>query len=162
MTLLKAYYAISAKSSRLTLGWLRLLSRVAPTVRVRVVIINESRDVLLVREVIDPYHWSLPGGGVARRESPVAAARREVREELGLDIAPARFDERGSIVASRNGANYDIVCFVLTIAATEVRAIRASKLEIRELRWVSLDALPGSLSAGTRVVLGQLRDSSHI
>ncbi|MFE4972232.1 NUDIX domain-containing protein [Kitasatospora sp. NPDC056651] len=34
-------------------------------------------------------HWTLPGGGVeADREMPRAAARREIREELGWDIEP--------------------------------------------------------------------------
>ncbi|MFJ9458958.1 NUDIX hydrolase [Kitasatospora sp. NPDC101447] len=36
----------------------------------------------------DPY-WTLPGGGVeADRETPRTAARREIREELGLEVEP--------------------------------------------------------------------------
>ncbi|MGW3039973.1 NUDIX hydrolase [Kitasatospora sp. NPDC001159] len=36
-------------------------------------------------------HWTLPGGGVeADREGPRAAARREIREELGWEVEPGR------------------------------------------------------------------------
>jgi 8-oxo-dGTP diphosphatase len=44
---------------------------------------------LLVNPVYkDP--WDLPGGAVEAEESPHAACRREVTEELGLDRAPGR------------------------------------------------------------------------
>lgn len=162
MTLLKVYYAISTRGGWLVLAWLRLWARVMPALRVRVVIVNELGELLLVREVIDPQHWSLPGGGVARRESPVAAARREVREELGLDIATDRFDEKGSVVASRDGARYDLIYFVLTVTSAEARTVRASRFEIRELYWTKAINLPDTLSPGARIVLGQLRDSGHI
>ena len=33
--------------------------------------------------------WSFPGGGIGSRETPEAAALREVREELGLALDPA-------------------------------------------------------------------------
>jgi 8-oxo-dGTP diphosphatase len=35
-------------------------------------------------------HWSLPGGILEHGEPPHEACRREVREEIGLDIAPGR------------------------------------------------------------------------
>ncbi len=34
--------------------------------------------------------WDLPGGAVEAEESPYAACRREVAEELGLDRSPGR------------------------------------------------------------------------
>ncbi|MFD9302761.1 NUDIX domain-containing protein [Streptomyces sp. NPDC060048] len=49
--------------------------------------------VLLVQPAYgNPDHWNLPGGGVDSDlgEIPRAAARREVLEELGLDLAPGR------------------------------------------------------------------------
>jgi len=35
-------------------------------------------------------HWSLPGGILEEGEPPHEACRREIREELGLDITPGR------------------------------------------------------------------------
>src|SRR5215510_1060950 len=45
--------------------------------------------VLLVNPVYKET-WDLPGGAVEAEESPHAACRREVREELGLDRPPGR------------------------------------------------------------------------
>jgi 8-oxo-dGTP diphosphatase len=43
--------------------------------------------VLLVNPVYKDY-WDVPGGAVELDESPRDAARRELREELGLDLEP--------------------------------------------------------------------------
>jgi len=43
--------------------------------------------------LVDPVYkdtWDLPGGAVEAEESPHAACRREVAEELGLDRPPGR------------------------------------------------------------------------
>ncbi|MFC4961962.1 NUDIX domain-containing protein [Streptomyces mauvecolor] len=53
---------------------------------VRVVITDEDHHVLLVRTTGSRSRWGLPGGIVHLNESPRTAARREIREELGLDI----------------------------------------------------------------------------
>jgi 8-oxo-dGTP pyrophosphatase MutT (NUDIX family) len=50
---------------------------------------DEAGRVLLVEPTYKPA-WDLPGGAVEAEESPHAACRREVREELGLDRGPGR------------------------------------------------------------------------
>jgi 8-oxo-dGTP diphosphatase len=51
------------------------------------------RDELGRPLLVDPVYkdpWDLPGGAVEAEESPHAACRREVAEELGLDRSPGR------------------------------------------------------------------------
>ena len=60
--------------------------RKAPIAGVSVVVTNLSGDVLLLKHSYGPDVWSLPGGGLGRGEDPLEAARREVREELGVEL----------------------------------------------------------------------------
>lgn len=50
--------------------------------------IHKQGRVLMVRRRFEPNkgRWSLPGGLVEVGEAPEDAARREVREELGLEV----------------------------------------------------------------------------
>jgi 8-oxo-dGTP pyrophosphatase MutT (NUDIX family) len=76
----------------------KVISRAA----VRIVCLDANDRVLLL-QWRDPFDgaviWSLPGGGVEPGEAPIAAARRELVEETGLD--PSSIVE-GSIMVPRN------------------------------------------------------------
>ena len=51
------------------------------------VVFNLEGQVLLVEHVFHPHApWGLPGGWVDHRESPANALRREMKEELALDV----------------------------------------------------------------------------
>lgn len=50
------------------------------------IILDDANRVLLCRRR-DKDLWNLPGGKVERNESPWAAAIREAREEINVDIA---------------------------------------------------------------------------
>jgi 8-oxo-dGTP pyrophosphatase MutT (NUDIX family) len=57
-------------------------------------VLEDARYLLQLRDDIPqiwyPGHWGLFGGGVDPGEDAVAALRRELREELDLDMAQAR------------------------------------------------------------------------
>lgn len=60
-----------------------------PVVGVGAVVVRDGR-ALIVKRLNEPRkgEWSLPGGHVNLGESLSDAARREVREETGLDVHP--------------------------------------------------------------------------
>jgi 8-oxo-dGTP pyrophosphatase MutT (NUDIX family) len=52
-------------------------------------LVERDGNYLLVKQRAGPSHvWTLPGGRVEFGERPLAALRREVREEVSLDVEP--------------------------------------------------------------------------
>lgn len=51
-------------------------------------LLSDVRGRVLLVEPAYKDRWELPGGSVEAEESPLEAAVREIREELGLDIRP--------------------------------------------------------------------------
>jgi 8-oxo-dGTP pyrophosphatase MutT (NUDIX family) len=95
-------------------------------------------QVLLVRHSYgDRRRWELPGGAVKRRERPLDAAVREVREELGVELSEWR--SLGDVpvrIDSRRGA---LCCFAARADGLE---LRPDEVEVIEARWFARDALP--------------------
>lgn len=100
--------------------------------------------------------WDLPGGYVERGESPAAACRREVREELGIDRAPLRLAAVDWAPHEREG---DKLLFLFDCGpiGSDEAAISPDGVELDGLHWVSegeLDQyLIGRLARRVRSVL---------
>ena len=54
----------------------------------RAILLTDDREVLLVRfEFPAGTRWAVPGGGLQPGETPHDALRRELREEVGMEVA---------------------------------------------------------------------------
>lgn len=79
---------------------------------VRAIVLDEGDRVLLCRfsipEPVGTVVWAAPGGGVERGETPLAALRRELQEEVGLvvDADPPHVWHQ-QVVAPGHAVGYD-------------------------------------------------------
>lgn len=109
-----------------------------PTKRGVVCVLTRDGDVLLVRHTYGRrWQWDLPGGGMRRREEPLQAVEREVREEIGVE--PDEFVLLGELFERIGGKHDQLWCFTAEIGRRE---LAPSPVEIGEARWFPRDALP--------------------
>ncbi len=118
---------------------------------VKCVIVHEGRW-LMIRNTYGYRHWTFPGGGVRRHESPEAAVRREVREEVGIDVGAVR--SIGSYFSTRDGCRDTVSCF---IAGIVTGGAVADGVEVAEVAWVDPDRLPVPSSPAVDDVIALLR-----
>ena len=122
------------------------------TVGVKVMLFDADGRLLLVRNSYGKTQQHLlPGGGVKRREAPLAAAAREVREEAGVEAAELTLF--GIYVSDLEGRRDTIHLFT---ARTRDKA-EADGVEGAEARFFPLDALPDSVSAATSRRIAEYR-----
>ena len=112
---------------------------IAPTFSVGAnCVILENDQVLLVR-LSYRKRWGLPGGLVARREVPAAAAIREAAEEVGLAVEPVG---RAAVVVDAEARRVDVVHRCRVAAGSLPASAAPRSPEIVEARWFPIDDLP--------------------
>lgn len=100
-----------------------------------------QRRLLLVQRGRDPFAgmWAFPGGFLEENETLEQCARRELKEETGLD-SPVRFEELKSFSAvDRDPRGRTItVAFLAEVPLSQVKGGD----DAAEARWFSLDEIP--------------------
>lgn len=115
-----------------------------PRIGVSAIVLRPG-EVLLVERARPPYRgaWSLPGGLVEWGETLEQAARREVAEETGLDIAIEglcrNLDLIGTDDATGSGHHFVLAVF----HARPVGGALAAGDDAAAAAWTRLDALAG-------------------
>lgn len=74
-----------------TRAWLVRSTQSSFTVSAAAIIANENEEVLLLNHVLRPFSgWGFPGGFIEKGEQAEDAIRREIREEIGIEISNLR------------------------------------------------------------------------
>ncbi len=131
-----------------------LLGRIYPYLprlrrpRVRVIVLDDTRNILLVRSWLSNQQWSLPGGGVNNGETPQNACIREVKEETGLHIGVSNLKYMTTLYHERLRAELPV--YVAWVESTKLLSLMFPyNFEIIERKWFSIDELPTDISAYT-------------
>jgi 8-oxo-dGTP diphosphatase len=124
-------------------------------------VFDPAGRVLLLRCVVmradgEFVFWLTPGGEIEAGETPLEAAVRELREELGLEVEVVgpvyteanQFEHQGEM-----RDNFDYVFMARCAAEAPVlRGVTAEEIEImKEIRWWTAEAIEAGLAGGERI-----------
>jgi mutator protein MutT len=96
-----------------------------------------------------PGYWELPGGKVEPNETPAQAARREAREELGIEI-----ETLSVLPPIEHTYEHARVRLHTCVAQLLAHSPPPRNIQVADHRWCSLDELPWEsfLPANVRVI----------
>ncbi|MFS8085308.1 MAG: NUDIX hydrolase [Acidobacteriota bacterium] len=122
------------------------------TVTAGVIIFDDDGRVLLLDHVFRPDSgWGLPGGFLNQGEQPEAALRREMREEIGIEL------EHVTVLFARTLRRPRQIEIYFTASA--VGAPQPCSFEIRTAEWFKIDNLPAELSKDQRRLIQRALDA---
>jgi len=121
------------------------------------VIVDGEDRVLLTQRSVPPFQgeWVMPGGKIDLGEPIVQALKREVMEEVGLEVEVGQLiDVFEHVTPGEANYHFIIIYYRCTPIYCDVTHNRA---EVAEARWVKAGELSGyKVPAGARFILGKV------
>ncbi|MFN2576131.1 MAG: NUDIX domain-containing protein [Pyrinomonadaceae bacterium] len=113
------------------------------TVTVAAMLFDDHGRILLLEHVFRADEgWGVPGGFITRGENPETALRRELREEIGVELEDVK------MVFTRTLGKLNQV--EIYFRARVVGDPKPSSFEIKSAQWFELDRVPPDLSKDQR------------
>ena len=105
-------------------------------------IFNKNGEVLLQKRA-DCNKWGFPGGAIELGETPEMAAKREVKEETGLEIEVQKligiYTDSDVVYPNGDKAHSICICYEMSVVGGE---LSCDENETLELKYFSLDDMP--------------------
>ena len=144
----KAWHRLPRRLRR----WSMRLAHTRFTVTAGAIIFNKSGQILLLKHRFRAGSgWGLPGGFLEAGEQPLEALRRELREELALEVADVEIFTARSF---RKPKQVEVL-----FRARADGSLTPRTMEVERVDWFSLDALPEGLPRDQRRLVEQAAKS---
>lgn len=126
--------------------WTMRLTHARFTVTAGAIIFNNKGEVLLLKHRFRAGSgWGLPGGFLEKGEQPIEALRRELREEIGLEVAGAE------VFTARSFRKPMQVEVLFRCSANAL--VKPRNMEVERAEWFAIDSLPKGLPRDQRVYI---------
>ena len=113
------------------------------TVTTGAMLFDDDGRILLLEHVFRPDSgWGIPGGFLSRSEQPQDGLRRELREEVSIEIDEVEFLFARTLPRPRQVEIY--------FRARVIGDPKPSSFEIKQAQWFTLNELPEELSNDQR------------
>ncbi len=129
--------------------------------KVRTAVVAVVRDgggrVLLTKRAVPPYlgKWVMPGGKIDRGEPITSALKREVLEEVGLEVHVEGLVDIYEIAPTNEHSDHYVILYYLVSPRSQELAINPD--EISEALWADRQAAHKlDISNGTRHILSKV------
>ena len=118
------------------------------TVTAGALVFNDAGEILLLKHRFRTGSgWGIPGGFLELGEQPEEALRRELREEVGLEV------DRVELFSSRSFRKPRQVEIVFRCRANSHVDLKPRTIEVESAGWFSVRALPPGLPRDQRVLI---------
>ena len=107
-----------------------------PEPTVGALILNNEKQILLTKSHKQKNRYTIPGGHVELGETIEKALKREVKEEVGLDIKPVRFLITQEAIFSEEFHKPKHFIFIDYLCETLTTDVKVDEDEIQEFIWV--------------------------
>lgn len=108
-----------------------------------VILINDENEVLLQHRgsnaLWHPDCWSFFGGQIEKGETPKQAAKREIKEEIGLELINLRFFKKYDL--KREKGIYKAFFFTTDPINVSIKKLKSQQTEGQDLRFFNINEI---------------------
>ncbi len=108
------------------------------TLLVTCAVIRKDEKILIAKRkkdtLLEPGRWEFPGGKVEHGEHPEQAIKREIKEELGIDIKVRQLLDIVSHVWKKEHGNYHII---LLGYLAEIEQGSVQHIDCQDTAWIT-------------------------